>query len=325
MEWYKNVVNVCMGIRPGERVLLITDEGLAAEQALLAQTIEAIGPGELVRWTLPEPERPLRVAPPEILACARTFDAGIQFLNYTSTEEQPYRFSLVTATAEGGRMRFGAGLYIDQAIIEHELSADYEAIAEITHRLYDRLQGCSNVRLTSPMGTDLTLLIAGRQVAIDPGVIRTPGYNNLPAGECYVAPIEDSANGVLVVDKSFPGILIEEPITLTFEKGRVVAIQGGREAEELLRLIEEGEKKEYGEGCRTIAELGIGTNPSARITGNIMTDEKVMGTVHIAIGHNAVAPYNGQNRAPIHLDGVMGHPTLVIDGETLIDNGDYLV
>jgi leucyl aminopeptidase (aminopeptidase T) len=325
MKWYENVVNVCMGVQPGEKVLLITDQGLSAEQELLARTIQDAGAGDLVCWTLPEEERPLHTAPPDILEVARKFDVGIQFLSYTSTEEQPYRFSLVQAAAQGGTIRFASGLFIDQAIIDHELSADYQEIAAITHHLHAFLQGRSDVLLTSPLGTDLNLSIAGRQVAIDPGIIRTPGYNNLPAGECYVAPLEDSANGIQVVDKSFPGILIEKPITFHFERGRVVDIQGGAEAKELIRQIEDGEKKPNGEGCRVIAELGIGSNPAARITGNVMTDEKVLGTVHIAIGHNAVAPYNGQNHAPIHLDGVMGNPTLTIDGEMLIDNGRYLI
>ena len=325
MKWYENVVKVCMGVQPGERVLLITDAALSAEQDLLAKTIEAVGPAILYRWTLPESGRPLQVAPPEILECARTFDVGIQFLGHTTVEEQPYRFSLLRATAEGGRMRFGAGLNIDQAILENELSADYEAIAALTHRLAERLQGRSDVHITTPLGTDLRFSIAGRQVAVDPGVARQPGYYNLPSGECYVAPIEASANGILVVDKSFPGILIKTPIKLTFKDGRVVDIAGGEEAARLLQVITEGEQKPDGEGCRTIAELGIGTNPSARITGNVMTDEKVMGTIHIAIGHNAVAPYNGQNRAPIHLDGVIGQPTLVVDGQVLIKQGQYLV
>lgn len=325
MKWYENVVQVCMGIQPDERVLLITDSALAAEQEQLAQVIQSIGPGELRRWTLPEAQRPLQTAPPEILECARTFDAGIQFLAHTTTEEQPYRASLVTACAEGGTMRFGVGLNIDRAILAHELMADYQEVAAITYKLLDRLKGHSDVHITSPLGTDLRLSIAGRSIAVDPGLLREPGYKNLPSGECYVAPLEDSAEGVLIVDKSFPGIVINDPIRMTFAKGRVVDIAGGREAEELTRQIEMGEKKPHGEGCRTIAELGIGSNPYARITGNVMTDEKVMGTIHIAIGHNAVPPYNGKNTAPIHLDGVMGQPTLTVDGETLIDNGHYLV
>lgn len=325
MKWFENVVNVCVGVQPGERILLITDMALSKEQDLLAKTIEAIGPAELRRWTLPEGERPLKVAPPEILECARTFDAGIQFLSYTSTEEQPYRFSLVQATADGGKMRFGVGLNIDQAIFDNELMADYQEVANITQKLYDFLQGHSDVHITSPLGTDLRLSIKGRQVAVDPGVMRTPGFRNLPSGECYVAPIEDSANGLLVIDKSFPGILIKEPIRLTFEKGRVVDIAGGSEAKQLLDIVTEAETRPHGEGSRTIAELGIGTNPYARITGNVMTDEKVMGTIHIAIGHNAVPPYNGQNHAPIHLDGVMGDPTVTVDGTPLIDSGTYLI
>ena len=325
MNWYENVVHVCLGVQPGERVLLITDQALASEQKLLAETIEAVGPSELITWTLPEDQRPLTVAPDDILEAARTFDAGVQFLGTTTVQEQPYRMSLIKATAEGGVMRFGVGLMIDQAIFEHELSADYKRIAEITYALHDFLQDRSNVHITSPLGTDLSFSIAGRQVAVDPGILREPGYYNLPSGECYVAPLEDSANGTLMVDKSFPGILIDEPITLIFEAGRVTDIQGGSEADQLLAQIETGEQQAHGEGCRTIAELGIGTNPDARITGNVMTDEKVLGTIHIAIGHNAVAPYNGENVAPIHLDGVMGEPTVTVDGELLIDDGKYLI
>lgn len=325
MNWFENVVRVCMGIQPGEKVLLITDARLAKEQEQLAQAIQAIGPGELRRWTLPEDQRPLKVAPPDILECARTFDAGIQFLGRTTNEELPYRMSLIQATAQGGRMRFGAGINIDQAILDNELMADYQEIAAITHKLYERLQGRDAVHVTSPLGTDLTLSIAGRQVATDPGLLREPGYHNLPSGECYVAPLEDSANGLFVVDKSYPDIVIREPIRIAFERGRAVDIAGGPEAKQLEAIVKDAETKPTGEGARTIAELGIGTNPYARITGNVMTDEKVMGTIHIAIGHNAVPPYGGQNRAPIHLDGVMGQPTLTIDGETLINNGHYLV
>src|SRR5258705_1898415 len=109
----------------------------------------------------------------------------------------------------------------------------------------------------------------------------------------------------------------------------IVNVCMGIQSDERVLLITdealENEQKPHGEGSRTIAELGIGTNPYARITGNVMTDEKVMGTIHIAIGHNAVPPYNGQNHAPIHLDGVMGNPTVTVDGMPLIDNCTYLI
>jgi leucyl aminopeptidase (aminopeptidase T) len=325
MTWYDNVVHTCLGIQSGEKVLLITDDGMRDVRRQLEETVQEVGPSEVFSWILPESERPLKAGPPDLLERVRTYDVGIQFLSYTSSEETPYRLAVLEAIGEGGRMRLCAGFFIDEAILANEMAADYNEVADLTMKLHDALDGCSDVHLTSPLGTDLRFTITGRMIATDPGIVRKPGYYNLPAGECYVSPIEDSANGLLIVDKSFPGILIKEPIHLTFENGRVVDIRGGEEARELERMIEDGESQPNGEGCRTIAELGIGTNPSARITGNVMTDEKVLGTVHIAIGHNNNPFYGGQNTAPIHLDGVMGNPTLVVDGETLIENGRYLV
>jgi leucyl aminopeptidase (aminopeptidase T) len=168
------------------------------------------------------------------------------------------------------------------------------------------------VHVTTHLGTDLTFSIAGRDIKADTGLIHQPcQFGNLPAGECFVAPLENSAEGMLVVDKSFPGLVVDQPVRMIFEKGRAVAVEGGAEA--------------HGENCRVIAELGIGTNPKARLTGNLMTDEKVMGTIHVAIGDNASPSYGGANEAPIHIDGVVGQPTLVVDGESLIEKGNYLV
>ncbi|NDJ52375.1 MAG: aminopeptidase [Chloroflexi bacterium] len=324
MTWYKNVVDVCMGVKATDRVLLITDEVLSEEQELLAQAIQAHGPLALKRWTLPEDQRPLKVAPDEIIQAIKQSSVGIHFLGQTTHAEQPYRISVLQAV-EKSRIRLAAGINMDQAMFTNELTADYVTISANTYRLLEHLQHRDQVHITSPLGTDLRMSISGRRIAVDPGIFRSPGYYNLPSGECYVAPIEDSAEGTLVIDKSFPGILIEEPISLIFKKGRIVEISGGTEAAQLRQVIETSETQPNGEGTRNIAELGIGTNPQARITGNSMTDEKVMGTIHIAIGHNANAPYNGKNVAPIHLDGVMGEPTLRIDEDVLIKDGEYLL
>jgi leucyl aminopeptidase (aminopeptidase T) len=229
-------------------------------------------------------------------------------------------------TCRENETRVGYGAQIDDAILENELSADYQEIAAITHRLEQQLQGKNRVHITTPMGTDLTFSIAGRDIKTDTGLIHQPGqFGNLPAGECFVAPLEDSAEGVLVVDKSFPELVVRQPVRMIFQKGRVIAVEGGAEAEEIKRRIEYGEQLEHGENCRFIAELGIGTNPNARLTGRLITDEKVVGTIHVAVGDNASPSYGGVNPAPIHIDGVIGQPTLVIDGETLIEEGRYLV
>lgn len=325
-RWVENIVDVCMSIQAGERVLLITDEPMGVMQRTLTQRIAEVGPSELWSYIVADATRPLPHYPARLYELAEQVDVVLIFEHRRNPEiETPRALEMVQAI-ERGQARFASGPMINEDILQHELSADYREIAALTNRLGTRLDGRSRVRITTPLGTDLEMDISGRQVMRDTGLFHQPrDHGNLPAGECYVAPIEDRTNGVFVVDKSYPGILIDEPIALTVERGRVVDIRGGREAAQLQAILADGERKPYGEGCRVVCELGIGTNPNARLQGNVLTDEKVMGTVHIAIGHNALASYGGQNRAPLHLDGVMGDPTLIVDGETLIANGDYRV
>lgn len=324
--WVENIVDVCMAIQPGEKVLLITDEPMDMMHKLLVERITQIGPSEMWSYTVADAVRPLPHYPAMLYDLAGQVDVVLIFEHRRNPEiETPRALEMVQAV-EHGNARFASGPMINPSILEYELSADYHEIAALTNRLGDRLERRGRVRLTTPLGTDLEMDISGRQVMRDTGLFHKPrDHGNLPAGECYVAPIENRTNGVFVVDKSFPGILISEPIRLTVEQGRVADIQGGREAQQLLDMIRQGEQKPYGEGCRVVCELGIGTNPNARLQGNVLTDEKVMGTVHIAIGHNALASYGGQNRAPLHLDGVIGDPTLIVDGDTLIREGKYLV
>jgi leucyl aminopeptidase (aminopeptidase T) len=325
-RWVENIVDVCMAIQPGERVLLITDEPMAIMRQQLVERIAQVGVSELWSYILPDATRPLPHYPAALYDLASSLDVVLIFEHRRNPEVETPRALEMVQALERGNARWASGPMINPSILEHELNADYQQIAALTNRLGDRLDGHSYVRLTTALGTDLELEISGRPVMRDTGLFHKPrAHGNLPAGECYVAPLEDRTRGIFVVDKSYPGILIQEPIYLTVERGRVVEITGGAEAEKLLDILRDGERKPFGEGCRVVCELGIGTNPNARLQGNVLTDEKVMGTVHIAIGHNALASYGGQNRAPLHLDGIIGQPTLVVDGETLIENGKYLV
>jgi leucyl aminopeptidase (aminopeptidase T) len=124
---------------------------------------------------------------------------------------------------------------------------------------------------------------------------------------------------VCVIDRSIAlaGVgLVDEPIRLTFERGKIVAIEGGRAAASTREAIAGS-----GEGADVIAELGIGTNERARITGSVITDEKVLGTAHVAFGDNAGESYGGDNRASIHVDGVMADATIEADGVVVLSGG----
>ncbi|MDO4542419.1 MAG: aminopeptidase, partial [Bacillota bacterium] len=154
----------------------------------------------------------------------------------------------------------------------------------------------------------------------DLGVYRNPGEcGNLPAGESYIAPQEGTANGVVVLDGSITNMgKLKEPITLTFERGNVVAVKGGTEANDLRSILTKA-----GKGSNNFAELGIGTNEGAVIIGDSLNDEKVLGTAHIALGDNM--NYGGRVDSDLHLDCVLTGATLYLDDFLIIDNGKIVV
>lgn len=313
-----------MGVQPGEAVLIVVDEPLAhVRDRLLAEALTA-QPGELWSYTFADSSRPFREYLARLLHLAQHVDVVILLLAGLEPAAELPAWVAAREAIRAGPARFGAGAYIDQGILDHELSADYTQIASQTQAMARWLSGRTAVHITTALGTDLRLSLAGREWRTDTGVLRGRGvYGNLPAGEVYAAPVEDSAQGQLVIDTSFPGLVLDEPVRLRFERGRLVHIDGGRGAEYLHEAIASAEQKPGGEGARVLAELGIGTNPQARLQGNIITDEKAAGTVHLAIGRNDFI--GGQNIAPIHIDGVVARPTLRVDGDLLLEEGRVLL
>ena len=319
--WASNIIHTCMGVREGESVLVMVDEALAhVRDALLLEAAKA-KPSQMWSYTVPDAVRPFSELPAPLMRMLGEVDVAIALLGAIDVHREGPAFqNAVISSLQYGKVRLAGGAFITNDILEHELSADYEQIAARSHALADWLKGCSRVRVTSALGTDLTFSVEGRAWGWDTGIFRKPGFGNLPSGEVFIAPLEDSAQGTLVLDKSLPGLVIKEPVRLSFEGGRVVHLEGGDEAQFLLSLLSEGERQANGEWCRVIGEFGIGTNPKARLLGNIMTDEKVVGTVHVALGRNDI--FGGKNLAPVHLDGVVGQPSVWVDDRLLMEDGN---
>lgn len=322
--WARNLIHTCMNLQRGEKLLILTDEPLAfVRDPLLAEGLTA-EPSEVWSFTIPDGVRPLAALPMRLLDLAKAVDVIIALLADVRAEEQasptllPDLIALYTSGA-----RVAVGGYITPDILEHELSADYREVATLSEALAARLAGLSSIHLTTPLGTDLRLSVAGRAWQRDTGLFHAPGWGNLPAGEVFVAPVEESAQGVLVVDQSLPGLALAEPVRIVFEHGRAAAIEGGPGAAYLEQALAGVDSQPNSDWARVIGEFGIGTNPQARLLGNIMTDEKVLGTVHVALGRNDL--WGGRNVAPLHLDGVVGRPTVRVDGDLVIDDGQLLV
>jgi aminopeptidase len=201
------------------------------------------------------------------------------------------------------------------------MQADYHTIAERTRKVTVILDQTALVKVTTRLGTDILLPVEGIKAISSTGLIHVKGaFGNLPSGESYMMPEEGKSEGIIVVDGSFASVgkIVDQPIRLTVEKGMVVKMEGGAEADKLMGMLKPLAPKSY-----TVAELGIGTNDQARISGNILEDEKVMGTVHIALGNNM--SMGGSCDVAIHLDGIIINPSVWVDGVLLLDNGKLLI
>jgi len=205
---------------------------------------------------------------------------------------------------------------------------DYALLGKRCKSIKDILDKAVAVHVTAPGGTDVHIGLKGRLAKSDDGDFSRSGSGgNLPAGETFISPENGTAKGIIAFDGSISlhdrDMLIQEPIRCTLEEGYITTIEGGAEAQELLKTITMAEKEAYayeqagrlpsGSGniyaknARNIGELGIGLNPLATITGNMLEDEKAFRTCHFAVGHN----YDEDAPALIHLDGLVKDPTII--------------
>ncbi|MDP2808166.1 MAG: aminopeptidase, partial [bacterium] len=222
------------------------------------------------------------------------------------------------ASASGARIASMPGATKD--MIVRTLCADHRAIKMTGEKLSRVVSRASQVRITTKAGTDLSFSIKGRQAHPDHGIIHSKGgFTNLPAGEVYAAPVEGSANGLLVIDGSIADIWpIKKPIKIAIANGFAVGVEKGRQAKELWQIL-----SAHGQNGLNIAEFGIGINPRAKITGNVLEDEKVQGTIHIAFGDNS--GFGGKVKVSSHQDGIVKNPDVWLDGKQLMKNGKLLI
>jgi hypothetical protein len=308
--WCENLIKAS-DLKPGEGVLVVVDEPLAAQGAQLAAAVKDAGAEP--RLELWAGDRPLTALPPGVEDGARTADVSFFLSQEPRGDEAGTRFQLLEATTgHGGRQIFMG--FVDGGLLAGELSQPSPDLAEPATKLIEQLEGCETIRIRGRAGTDLTLKVTGRPWKTDTTRLAPGDMANYPGGEIFVAPLRDGTDGVLVADLTVPYTvdgLLDEPVTLRFEGGRVTAIEGGRAADMLRELVEGA-----GTGADVIAELGIGLNHTVRPRGHVMLDEKAGGTAHVAIGRNT-GPYGGDNKATIHVDCIFSGPALEADGRSI--------
>jgi leucyl aminopeptidase (aminopeptidase T) len=303
----------CMAVKKGENLIVICDEPLRRIGQAFWETAREMGADAIFCEIVPRAtngEEPPRAVASLLRDCDVFVIPTSMSLTHTDARRK--------ACANGARGATLPGITEDS--MKRALRADYRSIEARTKRVSDLVNGRKTARVTTRLGTDITMSIEGRTCHDDTGIVTTPGsFSNLPAGEAYLAPVEGSAAGKMIIDGSCAGVgVVNEPIVIEVAGGLATKITGGRGADLLLEMV-----NKFGKEARNIAELGIGTNDAARLTGSILEDEKVMGTVHIALGDNI--SMGGKVSVPSHLDLIIKNPTLTIDGKDLIKDGKLLI
>jgi leucyl aminopeptidase (aminopeptidase T) len=302
----------CLGVGASDSVLVVYNE----EQRVIAEALAAAAEAHaraVTQLAYPTLSRHGEEPPAEVAeAMAR---AEVIFAPTTRSLTQTQ--ATMEALQRGARV---ATLpTITEEIFTRAIPVDYAELRRKGEWLAARLTSASSAKVTSAGGTDIVLSLTGRTGVSDDGSIQQPGaIGNLPAGEGFIAPLETIGDGTIVFDGSLAGYgRLTSPVHVTVERGRAVEAHADA-GEWLLETLDSG-----GEHGRSLAELGIGTNPAAILTGNVLEDEKVIGTMHLAFGTSA--GIGGVNVAGVHIDGVVLRPTIELDGERVLDDGRLLV
>jgi len=301
----RNALIHVLGLSPDDAVLVVTDESrLRIGEAFHAAAAGLGCPARL--YTLSETARPLREAPPDLVALLDGVTVVVNALQ-ARNDEIPFRVAWLQCVQATGRIRCGHSPGITEEMFENgPLAVDYGAMVDTAGRLVAAFEGAISARITAPGGTDLSVGLFGRPFVHDClGGVET--MVNLPCGEIFAAPVETDAEGILVADGSIGALGPQDnPVRVHVRGGRIARIAGADDGvqQELTRLTT------LDPWAGVIGELGIGINPGARIVGRMLEDEKALHTAHVAFGNNEDMP-GGRNSSCTHLDFLFHQPTVV--------------
>ncbi|SMQ63398.1 Leucyl aminopeptidase (aminopeptidase T) [Bacillus sp. OV166] len=309
VEISKNVLQECLGLQENELFLVVTDDVKKELGESLYEAGKLLG-AEAMLVVMKERKKSGEEPPASIAAAMVQSDVVVCITEHSLTHTQARK----NAAASGTRIATMPGITEDM-FLEGAISADYSKVKALTESVTELLTNGELVRIEKD-GYTLSFSIAERDGIPSTGMYLNPGESgNLPSGEAYIAPVEGTANGQILVDGSFAGIgRLETPVLLTIEEGRIVQAEGNG-AEKLLEILGDGDG-------RLLGEFGIGTNDKARITGVVLEDEKVFGTIHVAFGSNNT--FGGTISAGVHIDGVVKKTDFYIDNQLIMKNGTLI-
>jgi leucyl aminopeptidase (aminopeptidase T) len=313
-----------LDLKKDDKVLVVTDEHTKSEgEAFYTAAIEYGSTAHI--YFLPEKIRPLSEIPSELVALVKGQTLVINAFKGFA-KETPFRVKLIDAIQNNKLIRIGHCPGITKSMmIGGPMNVNYVKMVEKANKIKKSFHNAKEVHITAPAGTDVVISIEDRGFSTDTQLTDKAHVANLPCGEIWCGPVETKGDGLIVCDGSIGDIgNVSKPLKIFLEKGRIMKIES--EDQNLVNTIEN--LINVDEEARVIGELGIGLNPGAKLTGNLLEDEKALQTAHIAFGNNEDME-GGHNKSKTHRDFLFYKPTMNVtfkDGSSkvLIKDGSIL-
>jgi len=304
-------MHINAGVKPGEKVVILTDYEKATIAKMLSAAAFEIGAEPVIMIMAPRQAHGME--PPAAVAAALS-DADVIF---TPTEKSVGQTAAISEARKKGARIIILTEITEDMLISGPIEADFEAQEPICIKLVDLMNKAQEAKVTSRPGTNITMSLSDRTGRALTGLIRNSGdFGSPPNIEASICPVEGSAEGVIVIDGSIAGIgKLSSPVTLKVEKGLVTKIEGGPESLALKDTLESA----HDINAYNIAELGIGLNPKSRLTGVLLEDESILGSIHIALGTNIFM--GGKTKSLMHIDQIILKPSLWLDNSIVIEDG----
>lgn len=305
----KRAILQALKIKKGEKVLLVTDKQKIRVAEALAYWMKKAG-ADTTTYLMTETLRPITWP-------SKLFQEMIKKVNVTvymldaRIEEKPFRYFMVEKGSKYGRICMMPGITVD--MMERLVNVDFKQMDLLTKKVIRKMTNAKKVHVTNALGTDITFSLKGRKWENDNGDISKKGkHGNLPAGECYTAPVESTFTGKIVLS------LIDDKVgrgEMEFKNGKLIRHKGKGVA----AIVKNIGKDPTG---KIIGEFGIGTNKGAKICKNMLEAEKAFGTCHFAIGDSYGL---GKNKSKHHYDALVQKVTITADGKYILKNGKFVI
>jgi len=347
----RTAVTVSLKVQPEEKVLIVTNpnkETLELSQALFDAVLEAQArPTILVQPVKAQ----LDYAEESLIAAFESHPDVVMSISAEkmgkdrSGLETPYEWDDISYDHVFHYQLYGVKTLrafwsprVTRESFIRTVAIDYSELRGRCRKIKDVLDKAVQVRVTNAKGTDIVVGAQGRTAFSDDGDFALPGSGgNLPAGEVFFSPELGTATGTIAFDGSIScvsgDLIIKQPVIATVKDGFVVNVSGGSEADKVRRSLEAGAENArrmaeegklsrekaslYARNAWNLGELGIVLNPRARVTGNMLEDEKAFRTCHFALGSN----YDEDAPALVHFDGLVTEPTVI----AVMPNGSQIV